>query len=573
MNKEFLELAKTTIQNLYQLIGDKNITVALADVDGKLQLVFSDANTPSACGFQILKPNAELNVIPCHEDTYGLASRILNSNKETIAYLGIFIKEDKKRIPFIKKTLETLKNALENQLKVTEFTTDFEQVYAQFLGVMETIPLGTFVTDSQTNIIHVNDAALKIFNIKEHDVIGQKLDKYLNTGNLFEKMLEQGKETMDEEMVFTMPSGTIRCEVIVSLVKRSLYDYAGLVIKFKNVEYMNTFKKSKNEYKAYFQFGDIIGESHAIKEALRLSKIAARSMSNVLILGESGTGKELFAQAIHNHSPRREGPFIAVNCGALPQGLIESELFGYEGGAFTGSKKEGQPGKFELANGGTLFLDEIGDMPLYEQTRLLRVLQNKEVVRVGGKHVIPVNVRILTATNHDIEKQVLENKFRKDLFYRINVFSISIPPLRERVEDIVPLCEVFIKKYRIKLNKNIKGIHPQALEVLLAHTWVGNIRELENIIERAINIARGNEITLDDLPSNFFQETREDGVNANSTNETFTPSQLMERNFIISAMKKHGGNISKVSIAIGLSRRTLYRKMELYNINQYSYKI
>jgi transcriptional regulator with PAS, ATPase and Fis domain len=572
MNKDFLELAKTTIYNLYQLIGDKRITVALTDTTGKLQFVFSDGKEPVAYDFQIAEPNAEFFNIPHTDDVYGLASCILNSNNQIIAYLGVFSEKEKKIFPFVKKTLETIKNSLENQLKIAEFTTNFEQVYAQFLGVMETIPLGTFVTDSQTKIIYANDAALKIFNVKKNDVIGQILDEYLSTEDLFKKMLEQGIETMDEDMVFDMPSGIVRCEVIVSLAKRTLYDYAGLVIKFKNVEYMNTFKKSKNEYKAYFQFDDIIGESPAIKEALRLSKIAARSMSNVLILGESGTGKELFAQAIHNHSPRREGPFIAVNCGALPQGLIESELFGYEGGAFTGSKKEGQPGKFELANGGTLFLDEIGDMPLYEQTRLLRVLQNKEVVRVGGKHVIPVNVRILTATNHDIEKQVLENKFRKDLFYRINVFSIVLPSLNDRREDIMPLCDVFIKKYRIKLNKDIKGIHPEALDVLLSHTWFGNIRELENAIERAVNIARGSEITLNDLPSNFAQNLKEEAYGIENINEPFTLSQAMERNFIISVMKEHGGNISKVSKAIGMSRSTLYRKMQVYNVNQYSYK-
>jgi transcriptional regulator with PAS, ATPase and Fis domain len=580
MNKNFLEIASATIENIYRLVSSSGITVVLTDESGAPQLVWRDTDSPSM--YPPLRP-AELNerfhTIPCPDGVYGIAAPIIDANNETVACLGIFASNGEKNAALAGKCLESMKGSLEGQWKSIELKSHFEQVYGQFLGVMETIPLGTFVTDSQLKIIHVNDATLKIFNARMQDIIGKKIDDYLCTGRLFQQMLHQGVTMMDEEMVFSMPQGQIRCEVIVTLI----YGWAhgnGLVVKLKNTDYMNKFKKSKKEQKAYFQFDDVVGTSSAIQEAVRLGKIAARSTSNVLILGESGTGKELFAQAIHNHSPRREGPFVAINCGALPGGLIESELFGYEGGAFTGAKKEGQAGKFEQANGGTLFLDEIGDMPLHEQIRLLRVLQNKEIVRIGGNRTIPVNVRILAATNRDIEKQVMEDKFRKDLFFRINVFSISLPSLNDRVEDIEPLSEMFLKKYRVLQNKDIKGIDEQTREALLSHTWVGNIRELENVIERAVNIARKNEITLDDLPDNvkrslkgasYYVEDSND-IAPDTVNNGFTLIQNMERNSIIEVLKENNGNISKASGAIGLSRRTFYRKLEFYNINHYNYK-
>jgi len=370
-----------------------------------------------------------------------------------------------------------------------------------------------------------------------------------------------------------MPDGDVTCEVIVSLVKgKENENIQGLVIKLKNSKYMWKFKKSKDDNKAHFYFEDIVGASPTIKEAIRLAKIAARSTSNVLILGESGTGKELFAQSIHNHSSRREGPFVAINCGAMPGGLVESELFGYEGGAFTGARKEGQPGKFEQANGGTLFLDEIGDMPINEQISLLRVLQNKEVVRVGGNRIIKINVRIIAATNRDIEKEVQENRFRKDLFYRLNVFSISIPPLNERKEDLIQLTELFIKKYNVMLNKEVTGIHPIARKALMYHNWSGNIRELENVIERAVNVTRKNELMIEDLPSSFQQFLTEETVVKSKSEEKLTTHQELEKIAILQELKKSRGNISKAAQMLGIGRRTLYRRLEAYEIDNYLYK-
>ncbi|NLY71425.1 MAG: sigma 54-interacting transcriptional regulator [Clostridiales bacterium] len=263
-------------------------------------------------------------------------------------------------------------------------------------------------------------------------------------------------------------------------------------------------------------------------------------------------------------------PFVAINCGALPSGLIESELFGYEGGAFTGAKKEGQAGKFEQANGGTLFLDEIADMPLQEQITLLRVLQNKEVVRVGGNRIIKINVRVIAATNVDIEKKVLENKFRKDLFYRLNVFSITIPPLRERPVDILLLAEAFLKRYSVILNKDVVDMSSEVKEALVEHQWPGNIRELENVIERAVNITRSNIITMEDLPPNFH--TNSTTTANNQRDRKLSLIEQNEKSTIIEGLIKCNGNISKTADLIGIGRRSLYRRLEYYGINSSKYR-
>jgi transcriptional regulator with PAS, ATPase and Fis domain len=387
--------------------------------------------------------------------------------------------------------------------------------------------------------------------------------------------MREGKTMFDEEMTFDMPDGTIKCEVIVSLVKGGEREgVQGLVVKLKNTEYMYKFKKSKDDNKAYFNFEDIIGHSSALQEAIRLGKIAARSTTNVLITGESGTGKELFAQSIHNHSSRREGPFVAVNCGALPGGLIESELFGYEGGAFTGARKEGQKGKFEQANGGTLFLDEIGDMPIGEQVRLLRVLQNKEIVRVGGTRPIKINVRIIAATNRDIEELVREKKFRSDLYYRLNVFSIPIPTLNERIEDIIPISDMFVKRYSVLTNKEVVGIDDEARQALMNHHWAGNVRELENVIERAVNITRNNMIGIKDLPTGFEKNLAPYNRKPSyyEEDEDLTIVQALERDAIVETLNICKGNISKSAEILGIGRRSLYRRLAEYGIDSKKYK-
>jgi DNA-binding NtrC family response regulator len=305
-------------------------------------------------------------------------------------------------------------------------------------------------------------------------------------------------------------------------------------------------------------YDEIIGKSPAMQEVFELIDRVAPSDATVLISGESGTGKELVAQAIHANSRRCFRPFIAVSCGALPETLLESELFGYEKGAFTGAD-HAKRGRFELAQGGTLFLDEIGDISLKTQVDLLRVLQQKELGRLGGEVMINIDVRVLAATHRDLEKAISDNQFRKDLYYRLNVISIHVPPLRERREDIPLLAHAFIRRYCLEMNKEAFRISPAALRLLNEYHWPGNVRELENVIERAIVIGKGTEITPDDLP--FSRTDARAGTLPTSL-------KMMEKLHIERILAENNWNISRASRKLDIDRQTLYNKIEKYELKR-----
>lgn len=328
-------------------------------------------------------------------------------------------------------------------------------------------------------------------------------------------------------------------------------------------------------YSARFHFHDLIGSSSTFSAVKKIAQKAAEGQSTLLLVGESGTGKELFAQAIHNASNRRNGPFISINCAAIPKELIGSELFGYMEGAFTGARKGGAPGKFELAHKGTLFLDEIGEMPLDMQSVLLRVLEQKEFVRLGGSDYIPVDVRVVAATNKDLQQSVTAKEFRLDLYYRLNVINIELPALRNRKGDIPLLINNFINQFNSSLNKNVIEVTPEALDLLLNYNWPGNIRELRNVVERAINLSSSPVIQPNDLPKEILignTTTRTESISLlqpYSTNvyhqriaEQFT-EKINENNQILALLDKYAGNKARVARDLGITRATLYRKLKL----------
>ena len=317
-------------------------------------------------------------------------------------------------------------------------------------------------------------------------------------------------------------------------------------IGFSN--YAVKYKKSDNS-----NFDSIIGESPVMHRCKELAGKIARSDSTTVIYGETGTGKELFVNAIHNESARRGKPFIAVNCGGIPENLIDSIFFGYEGGAFTGARKEGHQGVFEQANGGSLLLDEIGEMSLALQSHFLRVLQESEIVRVGGKKRIPIDVRIFAATNKNLDELVRQGLFRQDLYFRLHVLDICLPPLRERLEDIPLLADSMISKLHSKL-KTCSGISTEALRILMRYEWPGNVRELGNVIERAMNMADGSVIQPQDLPEYIFRQTAE--VNLKDI------SRSGERETISAVLASVGGNRKLVAEKLGISTTTLWRKMK-----------
>ena len=344
-------------------------------------------------------------------------------------------------------------------------------------------------------------------------------------------------------------------------LQQQLAQYAGLL--------------SREAHEA-FNFGEIVGESQPLKAVLKRVAQVAPTTSTVLLRGETGTGKEMVARAIHINSQRESRPFVRVNCAALSTGVLESELFGHEKGAFTGAMAR-RPGRFELADGGTLFLDEVGDLPAEVQVKLLRVLQEREFERVGGIDTVKVDVRVISATHCNLEHMISEGKFREDLYYRLNVFSIALPPLRERLEDLPVLCEHFIQKFSNATGKRLSSIAPDALAMLAGYPWPGNVRELENVIERALILAQGSEITPTDLDfgrrligampqaSVISAPTlaANAGMQARSLNKRLSEQ---ERSEIVAAVERAQGNIAHAARALGINRSTLYYRMRKHGL-------
>ena len=318
----------------------------------------------------------------------------------------------------------------------------------------------------------------------------------------------------------------------------------------------------KTTLKEIDHFPDIVGESPAIRKVLELIKVVAPTDATVLIRGESGTGKELVAKAIHLASPRRYMPLVTVNCGALPESLLESELFGHERGAFTGAQYR-RKGKFEMADGGTIFLDEVGDVSLKTQTDLLRVLEEKQICRVGGSRMMPVDFRIVAATHKDLQALVGSGEFREDLFYRLNVFQIGLPPLRERPEDIPALVQSFIEKASRQMGKVVTGVSPEAMALLKRRPWPGNIRELQNAVERAVVLAQSEELTAEDLA--FGDEA---GTPPAQSGDAALSLSDVEKIHIERVLQQSGWNISLSARVLGIDRATLYNKIKRYGLAQ-----
>jgi two-component system NtrC family response regulator len=386
---------------------------------------------------------------------------------------------------------------------------------------------------------------------------------------------EARKINPDMAVVIMTAFGTI--ETAVKAIKAGAYDYLPkpidldqLAVLIERVSERRDLIRENTELKEMlierYKFDEIVSTSHAMEEVLNMTGRVSASSATVLLRGESGTGKELIAKAIHYHSPRANAPLIKVNCAALPETLLESELFGHEKGAFTGATAR-RIGRFEAADKGTLFLDEIGELTSGMQVKLLRVLQEREFERLGGNTTIKVDVRVIAATNRDIEKAMKEGAFREDLYYRLNVVSVVIPPLRERKEDVPGLVDFFIKKYNRENNKSITGISAETRDLLMRYGYPGNVRELENIIERAVVLAKKAVITRLDLPIHVRSAASEVELSAQalkgSLNETL---DTVERGIILESLKASGGVQTRAAEKLGISERVLRYKLKKYRI-------
>lgn len=401
----------------------------------------------------------------------------------------------------------------------------------------------------------------KMFNIKD-DITGKIIFDIFK----FIKIPDKYRKGHSFSASFNYKGGGKSIKGIYNMSRIELNgEIKGYVIDFTDKkEAIKNYNKMNKDRS--IMIDNIIGESESIKKVKKETIMAAQSVSTVLITGESGTGKELFARAIHNHSKRAEYPFIAVNCAAIPDNLLESELFGYEEGAFTGARKGGKLGMFEIAHKGSLFLDEIGDMSLHLQSKLLRVLQEKEVNKIGAKSNIEIDVRIIAATNKDLESMVKEGTFREDLYYRLNVIPIKLPSLSQRKGDIPLLIDYMIREYSVKLEKNVEGIDEVALDRMQKYGWPGNVRELQNSIEYSVNMAQGSEITVDVLPKSILEYEEKFEEDETSAIETL---EDLEKREIQKALKRYGvykKDKELAAKALGISRATLYRKIEKYGI-------
>ncbi len=387
----------------------------------------------------------------------------------------------------------------------------------------------------------------------------------------------------DPDVILITAYGTI--DIAVEAMKRGAIDFISkpfdtdeFKVKVEKALRTRDLRRERDAFKAEAEylreevehaFGEIVGKSDSMREIFESVRKVAETNTSVYIYGESGTGKELIARAIHRESPRRDGPFIKVNCSALPEGLLESELFGHEKGAFTGAIRE-RKGRFELADGGTLFLDEIADIPLSTQVRLLRVLQEKEIERVGGEKTIPVDVRIISATNRDLVPLVAKGTFREDLFYRLHIIPVTVPPLRDRKEDIAPLVQHFLRSVTADIGKSIQGITDEGLALLERYDWPGNVRELENMIERAIVLCEGDVLGVEEFPLDARATPRAAG-------DPLAPPPLgtvtldealarLERAMIERALTEARGVKTRTAELLGIKTSALYYKLEKYGL-------
>ena len=488
----------------------------------------------------------------------------INSSAEGVIGLIAFDPDQKKKLlkneSSILTFLQKMSQMIASTLTEKEKTAEINILANQLQTVMDIMDKGVVTVDSIGDIKYTNSIADNMLGISAQRFKNiQEIINHTNIKNFF-----LGKKLKNREFEYKNTSGAVTGGMISSKILKSKDGVESVVFIIQEIQ--GLIKSARNIISANIAtpFDNIIYKSRVMEDTIRLAKKASQSNSTLLITGESGTGKELFARAVHYASDRKKEPFIAINCSAIPENLFESELFGYSEGAFTGASRGGHPGKFELADRGTLLLDEIAEMPLHLQPKLLRVLQDGKVTRVGGSRQIEVDVRIIASTNVNLEEKVKNREFREDLYYRLNVIPLHIPPLRARMEDIEIITRSFVEKFSQKLAKTVIGIDDRTLSTIKAYDWKGNIRELENAIEYAVNMSENSLISLLDLPPKLQTAGKHPSAASQSSDNIMNLEELETRE-IEKAMRykeKHGLTFEEMCTMLGISRATLYRKIK-----------
>jgi len=450
-------------------------------------------------------------------------------------------------------------NAIEQMLSIRQANQKLELARNSIVTIIDAITAGIFTVGPRGYIKTMNKTAGEMLGYTPEEIRGIHISEVVETWDNIRSDLKKGINFMEEELDVKGKTGKIHCTFSTYPVEFKDGEHQGVVCVLKEAKKIRKIAHKMVGNRAVYTFDKIVGRNHQFLKIIDYARRVSDSPSTVLITGESGVGKEVFAQAIHNASDRRDEAFVAINCGAIPRNLIESELFGYEDGAFTGAKRGGQMGKFEWADGGTLFLDEIGEMPYDMQTNLLRVLETGKLFRVGGNREMDVDVRIIAATNKDLRAEVEKGNFRRDLYYRLNVVPLELMPLRDRKDDISLLVDYFITVKSMKLGKNPVNLDRDQLRQLTEYHWPGNIRELENTVEQIINL---NTCRL------WEQEWVAEGVfDAGCLHEDVECLEEMERKHIEKIYRSYNGNVSLTAEALGIGRNTFYRKAKKYHID------
>ncbi len=429
-------------------------------------------------------------------------------------------------------------------------------------ALMNNLSYGVFAIDMQDDIQWVNDTACRILQTRRTVFVDKPVNHFLSQWPHMRDAVLNEESYLDEEGSFDIPGADETFLFNALPIYAGENEILGFIITFRSFSRVAKLLGKYHATPLRFTFDDIVAESEQTRNIISYARKVARTDSTVLLTGESGTGKEVFAQSIHSYSLRRDQHFVAVNCGAIPESLIESELFGYEDGAFTGSRKGGRTGKFEQAKGGTLFLDEIGEMPVNMQVKLLRTLQEGTIMRVGGDEPIPVNVRIIAATNKNLQQEVNNGAFRLDLFYRLNVIHIAIPPLRERTDDIIPLANKILMNKAATMRKTVPRISRQLAKKLVSYSWPGNVRELNNFMEKFLVLDGDVDFRIKKTKNSIDSKVEKNEKPA------FVPSSLqdIEKQAIVNTINGSSGNLTKAASILGISRNTLYQKISKYNI-------
>lgn len=594
--RELIITAEPFMNQLYNFVKGSNFFSILTDKDGCILSVIGDEEILSeAFSFKMIpgaymdeknigtnamgtslaegKPvqvSGEEHYIKVYHRWTCSASPIRNSRGEIIGSLDLTGYSESVHSHTLGMVVAAA-NAVEKMLEIKEYTEELSMAKLYTETIIDSITAGILTVDLDGNIITVNSYLADMFGYQPAEIRELKIWDLFEGWERVKTAVFANQNFVEEEVFVNARKNKLQFNLSTYPILDHEQKVRDIIFVFKEVKKVRKLANKIMGRQAIYTFDKIVGQDRNFLRVIEFAKKIADSRSNILIMGESGTGKELFSQAIHNFSSRSNQPFVALNCGAIPRNLIESELFGYEKGAFTGAKSSGQSGKFEIADGGTIFLDEIGEMPLDMQTRLLRVIEEGTVSRIGSIKEDVVNIRVIAATNKDLYEEVANGNFRKDLFYRLNVLPVRLPPLRERKGDIPLLFEFFMKTKSKKMNKRRVEISDEFMRTLLEYEWPGNVRELENLVEWMINIESipdrigGKENVLSEKTGIRFKMSAQRVMSA-ETNRNLSLATL-EKEHIIKVLTLFDGNISKSAKVLEIGRNTLYRKMETYQID------